>query len=495
MNGRRHGDRWLEAVTKFADLVLERCADKYGEQPTPLLVDGIDLDTGEPIEWDGAVLSNLACQQNFLRVLEGLAALTGQEHYQQRAEEWIGFALERLSDRASGMLYWGGHTNFDLRAGEPLLGIHELKCSYPHYPFFYQVDPQATRRCVEGFWHSHVCDWSTLLFNRHGEYAEWDRDACWQAEFKGGPLPIIENLTLSFINTGSDLIYAAVQLYLLTGAPEPLEWAYRLLGRYEQIRNPKTGLAGYQFNHRDPCRVQMAFKPPLNERPEINEMTVIKNGTIEIRYGKAAIVWLNLAAELNAEEGQPFLEMAVRDLTALAEHSYDREKRSFSALLDNGTLLGPDLTVDDVGYCPPYRLVPLPANGLMLLAYARAFRLSGEESLREMAVELAAGSPELAGSEDGACGVIARLELHAATGDQTYLDAARALGERLLEAYPAEQFFTSDRGNATVDGSLPLALLRLAAAGDRASEERLPAFYPRTSEFNPKVIIDRRPKK
>jgi pectate lyase len=487
--------QWIGAVARFADLALERCADTYGQTPTPLLVDAIDLTTGAPASWDGSILSNLAYQQNFLRVREGLAALTGRKQYQQLAEEWIGYGLEHLSDRASGMLYWGGHSSFDLRAGEPLVGNHELKCSYPHYRFLYQVNPQLARDCMEGFWHAHVCDWSTLLFNRHGEYVDWDRSSRWQGEYRGGPLPIIENMTLSFINTGSDLIFAAVQLHLLTGAAEPLEWAQRLLGRYEEIRHPDTGLAGYQFNHRDPCRVRIAFKPPLNQRADINETTVIKNGTIETRYGRAAITFLNLAAELGPEAGQVFVDLAVRDLTALAEHSYDRESRCFHAVLTDGTWLGPELTVDGVGYCPPFRLTPLPANGVMLLAYARAFRMSGDRRLLEMARELAASvmdnGADPAGPDDGACGLIGRLELYAATGEESELAAARTWGGRLLAAYPAEQLFTDGSGGAPIDGLLPVALLHLAAAGADARQQ-VPTFYATIANFDPKVVIDRR---
>jgi len=487
--------QWIQAVEEYVATALERCGDTYGPSPTPMLADEIDLGTGAPNSWDGSVLSNLANQQNFARVQEGLSALTGDERHRQGAEERIGYALERLSDQASGMLYWGGHSNYDLRAAQPLVGCHELKCSYPHYALMGRVNPQVARGCMEGFWHAHVCDWPTLLFNRHGEYADWDRSTLWRGEFAGGPLPIIENWDLSFINTGSDLIHAAAHLASLTGATEPLEWARHLLSRYEQIRHPETGLAGYQFNHRDPCRVRTAFKPPLNERADINEVTVIKNGTIEVRYGRAAITFLNLAAELGPEAGQEYTAFATRDLTALADHSYDRQAQCFHALLVDGTWLEPEMTEDGEGYCPPYRLVPLRANGLMLLAYAQAYRLSGQETLLGMARELAssamADTAQLAGPDDGACALMGRLELYGATGEAGELAAARAWGARMLSAYPAQNLFADGKGSASIDGLLPLALLHLAGAGADA-RDALPLFYTSQTAFDPKVVIDRR---
>ena len=71
---------------------------------------------------------------------------------------------------------------------------------------------------------------------------------------------------LSFINTGSDLVYAAAELFRLHGEERALGWAGNLVSRYVQIRHPRTGLGAYQFNHREPCRVRESFKPPLGDR-------------------------------------------------------------------------------------------------------------------------------------------------------------------------------------------------------------------------------------
>ncbi len=125
--------KFVDSVAEYANNVLKRCHDKYGSKETPLLTDGIYPETGEPMKWEEYVLSNLACQQNFLRTLDGLSALTGVSKYQEFARQWIGYALNELQDSASGMLYWGGHANYDLISSKPLTGNHELKCVYPYY--------------------------------------------------------------------------------------------------------------------------------------------------------------------------------------------------------------------------------------------------------------------------------------------------------------------------------------------------------------------------
>ena len=79
------GSKLLDPVAEFAAQVLHRCRDRYGAKKTPLLTDGIHLKTEEPIRWEGSVLSNLACQQNFLRTLDGLATMTGEAGYRKSA--------------------------------------------------------------------------------------------------------------------------------------------------------------------------------------------------------------------------------------------------------------------------------------------------------------------------------------------------------------------------------------------------------------------------
>ena len=512
----------ISSVAQFADSVLERCRDRYGEKETPLLADGINLETGEPAKWEKHILSNLACQQSFLRTLDGLTTLTGEPKYRKQAREWIEYALSVLQDPQSGMLYWGGHTSYDLLEDKPLLGNHELKCVYPYYPFLYKVDPEKTSLHIEGFWNKHVRNWSNLLFNRHGEYADWDRDAAWKHEYSGGPLPIIDNSMLSFINTGSDLIYAGSLLAKLSGNKAPLLWAKRLLSRYDEIRNKDTGLGGYQFNHREPCRVRISFKKPLGDRPDVNETTVITNGVIQTRYGRAALTWLNLYEELGDVDGQAFLDIVRTDLTAIGNHAYDFSDHAFCPILADGMKLSPSDCMEGVGYCSPRGLEKVPANGLMFLVYAKAYRITRDSYFWKIARSLAQGlgwreifdatdenSPglhsalpenckiQLPGTgrarlgQNHACALLGLLELHKATDQKEYLSLAMDLGKQMLQLCSSDGFFTTGAGYTSIDNSLPLALLHLAAVGV-SSGAGAPVFYPNTTSFDPKVVISRR---
>jgi len=75
-------NRYLNAVREFADNVLLYGRDTYGPKQTPLFVDGLNVNTHEPVKWiapngDRWILSNLASQQSLFRTPDGLTMTTG----------------------------------------------------------------------------------------------------------------------------------------------------------------------------------------------------------------------------------------------------------------------------------------------------------------------------------------------------------------------------------------------------------------------------------
>jgi hypothetical protein len=500
-------DTLLSAVSTHVDRVFERCV----ASGTGLLADGIDLDTGKQLEWSGQTTTNLACQQNFLRTLDALSAVTGNNSYRDRADKWIAEAIAKIQDPVSGLFYWGGHTSYDFVADEPILGNHEMKCVYPHYAALHRAAPEAVSRFIEANWHAHIWDWQTLLFNRHGEYVAWDQK--WDAEFEGGPVPIVENTALSFVNTGSDLILCGAMLHKLTGDETPLRWSNHLLSRYEQIRHPETGLAGYQFNHRDPCRVRASFKKPLFARDDITEVSVVTNNVIKVRYARAAVTFMNAYAELGPEVGRPLIDLVTRDLTALADHCYNPDDHCFYPAINDGTRLYPE-NANDIGYCPPAKLTKVPADGLLFLSYARAYNLTRHEPFFAVAVSIAEGmgwqglvvpehladsdlSPDPHGwvlfGQNDVCALYGLLELYTATEDKSILDSARTLGLQLLHHYTRDGLIVShgQTGETSIDTGLPLALLHLAAA-ETGTRDTLADFYANNTYFDPKIVIRKR---
>ena len=502
----------VDAVTEHAETILTRGRDRYGPKHTPLLVDALNPDTLDPVAHDGRDvaggrrLSNFALQQEFLRALVALSTTTRESRYRDAAVELVEYAFERLTD-AAGLLQWGGHVAYDVDADELATnkgGPHELKFEYPFYEFLWEVDAEATRRFVEAFWTAHVFDWSILDFNRHGDLNEWLNDEYdyaeevdeavadpWDREYEGGDV-FFWGSGLTFVNTGSDLYYAAGMLADLGGDDDPLSWAERLALRYVETRG-ETGISGYQFSqHPSYCdgpqvrgdRAQYQFAPYVHGDHDIYEGTLFRPRPIVQRRQ------LELGERLG-DRGSAFAEWAVEELRAWREAAYRPEENEFEPMLTDGLSLE-GFVIRRPGYFGPQgRIIgPIDADADFLWTYALAARVAGDEVCRETARDVAAGLGLVdadSGPEAGAERVTVRtdtdladyraiyglLELHRATGRETYLDAAGRVGRNVLDERFDGDAFVAD-GRVTPEDGAPLALLHLAAALDGADRDALP---------------------
>lgn len=475
----------LQAVVEYADNVLRLGRDA----DTPLFADGLHVDTRQPAEFDGWVLSNLADQQNLVRVLTGLTRLTGDPRYTDAAREAITWHFER--QHPSGLLNWGHHRLIDLRTHE-VVGdsgrVHELKMNFPFYELMWKVDTEATERFLRGFWARHVADFRTLNFNRHGSFSGGDPGDIWDREF-AGPEPFYATGNLTFINTGADLIQAAAVLSKYSGDERPLDWALRMAGMFRKTRHPETRLTAYQFTRRDPDRGVQQFGEDLGDRALEGKILVRYKG--ETIYGYVAVLRMRLAEELG-DAGEELLQWAHDDLLAYARYAYDPETHTLRPLLTDGT----DLTgyrLKRGGYHGRAGAVfePWEAGSIHLLAYALGYRLTGDAALWETTRAMARGQGlgELGRTPGHAArlnletgnadphALLALLELHRAGGGSDYLDLATRIGENILAKKFHRGFFlhSEDHVVASFNSLEPLALLSLEAAR-RGAPEAVPAY-------------------
>jgi pectate lyase len=486
------GEEFLTSVRTFADNVLAHGKDVYGPKHTPLFVDGVNVDTHEPATWlsvddEAWVMSNLASQQNLLRVLVGLTNLTGDEKYKRAAIEALGYAFANLQHE-DGLLDWGGHRFYDA-ASEKAVGEgyrHELKSHYPFYELMWEVSPSATRRFLREFWNAHILQWDILDMNRHGAY-EAPRGDLWDSEYVGGPVPFIGK-GLTFMNTGSDLFYAGAWLSKLSGDREALVWGKRLARRYVEVRSPKTGIGGTQYSRIEKDRGIAQFGPEFGER--LMDPTILDAGKSGSRYGTVALCQLRLG-ELLGDDGKEFLQWAHEDLTAYGKWAYDESDNSLWPMISDGTRLKPEDVKRD-GYYSASALAKFRAGLKLFCAYAIAYRLTGDPFMWQMARGIARGNGlgEMA-EKPGTPGDLAPdtssadlyalfglLELHRATGDATFLDTAERIAHNRLSAEFHHGFFVSspDHLFAKFDSLTPLALLHLVAT-QRGTPAAVPTYY------------------
>ncbi|MFC1792927.1 hypothetical protein ACFL3Q_05000 [Planctomycetota bacterium] len=512
--------KYLNAVREFADNVLQYGRDTYGPKHTPLFVDGLNVNSREPVKWryGGQIwtLSDLASQQNLFRTFDGLSKATDDPKYRQQAIQAIEYAFENLRS-PNGLLHWGGHIAYDLLADKMCTGqyVHELKCNFPYYELMWEVDAKATENLIEAFWSAHVLDWSNLDMNRHGDMRE-SLPTPWEHEYKPQPV-FFESTGLSFSNTGSDLFYSGAILYKLSGSKESLTWSKRLSHRYVETRNPKTGIGGSQYTRLKVDRAEQQFGdafpghivlegtlwPPQLQRTENLISLLPEELLLEIPVLESVMrpkICQLLIGETLGEDGKEFTQWAVEELRAYGKKAYRKGDNSFIPMLTDGTsLVGYTYTKD--GYYGPRGTVvkPIPAGPLTFWTYTLAYRVTGDKFMWEMARSIAMGNgfgdigpspmsdphlgPEIDCSNPHV--LLGFLELYHKVGKTAFLNMASKIGDNiLLDRFHKGFFILSEAFIYTkFDCIEPLVLLHLdQTVNKRASSS--PLVWPSRSSFS-----------
>ena len=505
----------LRAVVTFADQVLARGRDRYRTEPTPLLADGLKVETGEHLTWRvpggrEIVLSNLASQQVLLRVLTGLTNLTGESRYKEAGEAVLRYHFDQLAD-SSGLLQWGGHRVIDLRTlrsdGPENKGlVHELKNHFPYYDLMFAVNPAATRKLIDAIWNAHLDDWANLELSRHGRYG-LSPGLLWEHPFHDPP-PFRATRGLSFLPAGNDLIYAAGRLYKQTGYLPALVWAKRLAWMYVKARHPKTRLGVYQYTQalkqeeaeiapEDPhftfsCygdRAQRQFGPEFGL--DALEGYMLLPGHAWSIYVINSLMELELAEELGTEAAE-FVAWVHEGMVAYAKYAYLPETNQLKPMLANGKDLS-GYRLPRSGYYGPAGTIlrRFPAGGGFLHAYARTYRLTGDPGLWTVVRRIGQGlglgdlglrpgervQVELGSKQADSRVLFALLEIYRTIPHPAYLALARAVGDNILREKFHYGFFLRrpDCLYAEFNAAEPLALLKLAAA-IRGTPELVPGY-------------------
>jgi pectate lyase len=527
----------FESVRTFADNVLEKGIDRWSGSNTPLLADGINIQTNEPLEYliDGSngaqpgkyVSHNLASQQNLFRTLVALSNLTGDPKYKEAAEKSIRYHFDYLRDQ-SGLLHWGSKEFIDLRTLKPVgyepdqkLHSHELKAVFPYYQLMWDVDKEKTAGFIRAFWNSQIIDWNRLEFDGSGVYNK-KRGQLWSSEYQQ-PDPFFESDALSFIDTGSDLVYAAGTLCSLTGNDSSLIWAKRLAEQYVRARHPKTDLGACHFSklirHKQPPEGPLTDKfasPMYGDRAENQfgmEFPVIAREGWALFDGKdvyttPALMQLELGERLG-DKGSEFTDWTLNGLYAYAKYAYKTRGNTFIPMWADGTDLT-GYTFKRTGYYGTEGniLKPLKADEIFLFTFERAVRFSmgtkcwryfldrdtsiirsiwrglglgdpGTQHIRDWNFDTDNSSPYL---------IFALLERYKRTRDKATLRLAEIIADNLLARSFHNGFFVSDEKSnlAEFDAIEPLALLALEAVL-RGEPDKVPVFSGGMNHFSLKT--------
>lgn len=503
---------WIKSVLTFAHNMLVFGRDNYGAEHTPLFVDGLNKATLEPVVWKfkGSewIVSNLANQQNFMRTLVALSNLVHDPRYRQAAAEATKYMIDHFRSD-SGLLYWGGHCFIDLNTDQYILGfdstVHEFKNHFPFYELLWEVDPQAAEQFISAFWNAHITDWNILDMNRHGRFDKPLRTGIsgpfaknfqngWENEFIGAkPFFVAEGLT--FINCGSDLIYAGAMLYSFTGNEKPLQWAKTLAQQYVNARDPVTKLGAFQYSQSrnqagppdDPDNIQYAWQTSGDRAQrqfghEFGDLALegrfLHKEHDEI-YGKNAIIQLQIA-EMLGDAGQEFLSWTHEGLRAFAQYAYNMEESTVKPMWSDGTDLS-GYQLKRSGYYGEQGTVLLPrrAGSIYLLSFALGYRLTQDPLLwkvaRRVAMDHQLGDLGVQPGEEmdlnmatpnaDPVALFSLLDIYRGTHETAYLELACRIGDNIIGQYFNEGFFAGKNNiYAPTDSEEAFALIALETA-------------------------------
>ncbi len=484
-------NEWLAALDSHIARVSQAAQSR--KNPSPLLADGFDIATQEPVVWkfpDGhdAPIANFASQQNWLRTLSAMSVITGDARYEQQATIYTDYFFQHYVDENSGLFYWGGHRFINLdtlgsEGPESKAMVHELKHHLPYYTLLHRVNAEKTLNYLQGFWNAHVEDWQQLDLGRHGDYAK-KRDpnvfeharhdvvnpALWPE------LPLTKGLT--FVNAGTDLIYAAFAYARFTGDTSAAAWGKHLYRQYVLARNPETGMPVYQFSsplQRQPVpaddnqtqswfgdRAQRQFGPEFG--------SIAKEANVLFRDMRPLLID-NPLAMLDILRQQPDSEIMAWVISGLKnyyQYAYDVVSHTLRPMWNNGQ--------DMTGFVFPRdgyygkkgtTLMPFALEGDYLLPLVRAYSLSNDDELYAL-IETMAKRGEQDGLEKGATPflLVALTELAEKTQSPMWAERAWRVAEALFKQHFHDGLFVRSVQHRylRLDDTFTLALLTFVAA-------------------------------
>jgi hypothetical protein len=246
---------FLRIAREYADTMLAHGRDIEGPARSPLFTTTLDRRTlglltavpplGGMRPEDRAInAANPMHDENLYQILYALSGITGDGRYAAAADAALGWFFTHTQSRTTGLLPWGEHFGWDLRAERRIVvtagssereaehlesmyeyGTHEYFRPWVLWDRTFQLAPDAAARFAEGVWNGHVGDHKTGEYDRHAGYER--REASTGKEFP---------------RHGGFYIATWAAAYEHTPDRDLLRAIATLLDYFESHRHEKTGM-------------------------------------------------------------------------------------------------------------------------------------------------------------------------------------------------------------------------------------------------------------
>ncbi|MCX6877486.1 MAG: hypothetical protein NTW21_27305 [Verrucomicrobia bacterium] len=254
-------------VKTYAQYMIEHGRDTYGKEQSPLFSVIMDRSTGTLFTDPGKVPypnvktrpfapgyerenkmrpydrtytgANPIDDLSLFKILYRLSEITGDNHYREEADKANRWWMAHTQSKVTGLYPWGTHIYWDFytdaMAGAWNNGM-EMNRPWPYWA----LDRDALKRFACGLWDHAIADKRTGNFNRHVIY--------------GGHGP---GVGMEFGWPGSAFISTWAEEYVLSKDPEMKRAILTVLGRWDGLRDPKTGAQSASSSYLTECWANM----------------------------------------------------------------------------------------------------------------------------------------------------------------------------------------------------------------------------------------------
>jgi hypothetical protein len=182
----------LEIVRRYADAMLQHGRDVYGRQHSQLFLSALDRRQLQPLSirpappggirrgdraglpWQKLVGANPHNDENLLRLMYSLSAVTNDPQYANAADHQIQWFFQHAQSPVTGLMAWGEHMSWDVMLDRPIASgdelVHEFARPWLLWDRTFAVAPDAAKRFAIGLWEHQIADHQTGAFDRHAPF-------------------------------------------------------------------------------------------------------------------------------------------------------------------------------------------------------------------------------------------------------------------------------------------------------------------------------------
>ncbi|MBD3629994.1 hypothetical protein [Cyclobacterium sp.] len=184
-NEENEKDRLLKKVKAYADAMIEKGRDNYGDLQSPLFAAALDrsgmtLGSTESFgEIQGVRKSDRSLgganpqeDRSLYAILYQLTDITAEEKYAREADKSLKYFFDHCQSPETGLMAWGEHLFWDFRS-ESVGGtdMHEINGEWPFWDQCYRLAPEESWRFALGLWDNQIDSKETGDYSRHARWS------------------------------------------------------------------------------------------------------------------------------------------------------------------------------------------------------------------------------------------------------------------------------------------------------------------------------------